>query len=145
MAVEDTIENLIETLEDGREGFARAADRLEDDGNTELAEEFRSYAEQRAEMLGELRAHADEHDVVVEEDGSIIGALHRGWITLKDALTGDDPRAIATAAASGENHAVEQYEQALDDEQVDAELRTLLEKHLGTIRSTRNKVVAAAS
>ena len=40
--------------------------------------------------------------------------MHRGWLSLKDALTGDDAGAVLKAAATGEDHAVSEYEKALE-------------------------------
>ena len=144
MSTESTIQDLVQTLEDGRKGFADAADKLADDGNTQLADEFRQFAEQRQRFSSELRTVATGAGVTIDEDGSIAGALHRGWISLKDALTGDDAQAIAAAAKSGEEHAVSEYEKALDGE-LPGEVATLVKRQAEEIRTVRDRVAALAA
>lgn len=140
MSNHSVIKDLVQTLEDGRKGFADAADSLADDGNTQLAEQFRSYSQQRAEFAEELRTAATEAGESIDEDGSIAGALHRGWISMKDALTGDSAEAVVKAAESGEEHAVSEYEDALEDDDLDASVRTLVERQAGEIRSAHQRL-----
>jgi len=111
---EAVTKDLIETLEDGAEGFAKAAEKLAESDDPTLAETFRRYSDQRASFSSELRELAKDYGDNIEESGSAAGTLHRGWITLKDALTGSSPHAVLEAAETGENHAVKEYEKALD-------------------------------
>ena len=60
MKLEATINDIIQTLEDGHKGFASAAEMAEKDGRQDLALEFRQYSEQRAMFSNELRNHG--HD-----------------------------------------------------------------------------------
>jgi len=50
-----------------------------------------------------------------EASSSATGALHRGWINLKSAITGGDEHAILAECERGEDSAVEEYKKALDD------------------------------
>ncbi|MGI8939325.1 MAG: hypothetical protein ACR2JF_14170 [Iamia sp.] len=50
--------DLIETLEDGKEGFAQAADSLADFDTPGLAEPMRRFSQQRAEFSDELQGMA---------------------------------------------------------------------------------------
>lgn len=145
MSTESTIKDLVQTLEDGRKGFADAADKLATDGNAQLAGEFQQFAEQRQRFSAELRTVATANGVVLEEDGSIAGAVHRGWIALKDALTGDDATAIAAAAKSGEDHAVSEYEKALDGDSLPSDVSTLVKRQAEEIRTVRDRVAALAA
>ena len=61
------LEELVETLEDGREGFQKAADKLEDDGHHELARKMAHYSDQRARLSAELREIALVDGVDVED------------------------------------------------------------------------------
>ena len=47
--------------------------------------------------------------------GSAAGALHRGWINLKSALTSGDDHAILAECERGEDSAVEEVSKALDN------------------------------
>jgi uncharacterized protein (TIGR02284 family) len=110
------IGDLIETLEDGRKGFAQAADKIAESGQTDIAASLRTFGDQRADFAAELRQLAADQGIELDGSGSMAGAMHRGWISLKDALTGDDPHAVLAAAETGEDHAVGEYRDALDQE-----------------------------
>lgn len=140
MSTKSVIKDLVQTLEDGRKGFSDAADKLAEDGNAALASRFQAFAEQRQRFSAELRTAANKMGVQLDEDGSIAGALHRGWIGLKDALTGDDADSIVSAAETGENHAVEEYEKALEDDDLPADIAPTVRRQADEIRSVRDEV-----
>lgn len=144
MSVETTVKDLIQTLEDGRKGFADASDRLAEDGNAQLAGRFREFSDQRLRFAAELRETSRRAGVTTDDDGSLAGALHRGWIKLKDALTGDDPDAVVNAAVTGEDHAVSEFEKALDGE-LPAELDMVVKQQLTQIRAVRDELQAIGS
>ena len=103
---------LVETLKDGERGFASAAEKLRDSDRAEWATTLQRLAEQRAGFRNEIVAMGHEYGDDVDESGSAAAALHRGWISLKDALTGDDAGSVLGAAVTGEDHAVSEYEKA---------------------------------
>jgi uncharacterized protein (TIGR02284 family) len=114
MKEEKTVLNdLIETLKDGQEGFKQAAESV---SNPKLKSLFRDYAEQRSRFATALQSEARRHgETDPETDSSASGALHRGWINLKSALTGGDEHAILAECERGEDSAVEEYKKALGD------------------------------
>lgn len=107
---------LVETLKDGERGFAKAAEKLRDSDRPEWATTLQNLSKQRAEFRGEIVALGHEYSEDVDESGSVAAALHRGWISLRDALTGDDPKGVLGAALTGENHAVSEFEKALEED-----------------------------
>lgn len=134
------IEDLVETLEDGRKGFSEAAEKLSEDGHTQLAEQMREFSDQRARFSNELREMARSAGAELDEEGSAAGALHRGWMDLKAALTGDDPHAILAAAEAGEDHAVGEYEDALEDDGLSGEFRDLVVRQADEVRRAHDRV-----
>jgi uncharacterized protein (TIGR02284 family) len=79
-----TINDLIETLKDGQEGFRQAAEAVED---AELKTLFNECSLQRARFAGELQSEAVTlGENKPEDSGSAAGALHRSWINLKAAI-----------------------------------------------------------
>jgi len=108
-----TVDNLIETLKDGQEGFKQAAEGVKD---PQLKAVFDEYSRQRGRFAVELRSKAqsaDERDS--EMSGSAAGALHRGWINLKSALTRGDDHSILAECERGEDSAVEEFRKALNN------------------------------
>jgi uncharacterized protein (TIGR02284 family) len=107
------LNNLIETLKDGQEGFKQAAESV---GNQKLKSLFREYSEQRSRFASALQGEARRHgETEPETSSSATGALHRGWINLTSAITGGDEHAILAECERGEDSAVEEYKKALDD------------------------------
>ena len=107
------LDSLIETLKDGQEGFKQAAEAVKD---PQLKTLFLEYSRQRALFLAELRSHAQApSDRESRVSGSAAGALHRGWIDLKSALTRGDDHAILAECERGEDSAVDEYKKALND------------------------------
>ncbi len=107
---------LVETLKDGERGFASAAEQLRDDDRAEWATTLERLSEQRAGFHREIVALGHEYGDDVDESGTVAAALHRGWMSLKDALSGDDAGRVLAAAVTGENHAVSEYEKALQQD-----------------------------
>ena len=130
---EKITKDLVQTLEDGKNGFASAAEKVGDSDDPALASKFREFSHQREQFASELRGLAQAYGDEANESGSIAGAAHRAWIGLKDALTGSDPTAVLKAVEQGEEHAVSEYEKALQDD-ISAGLRTVVERQLGEIR-----------
>lgn len=107
---------LVETLKDGERGFASAAEKLRDSDRAGWAMALQNLSEQRADFQHEIVELGHEYHEDVDESGSVGAALHRGWISLKDALTGDDAGSVLGAAVTGENHAVSEFERALEQD-----------------------------
>lgn len=135
----DILTDLVETLEDGRKGFSQAADKMGDDGHTNLASTFTELSQQRSQFASELRRLSGDDDTY-EEDGSAAAALHRGWMSMKDALTGTDPEGVIGAAETGEEHAVQEYKKALDNDDLSGQARTVVERQYADIRAAQSRV-----
>ena len=107
------LNNLIETLKDGQEGFKQAAEGVSD---PKLKSLFSDYSQQRSRFATALQSEARRHgETEPETSSSAAGALHRGWINLKSAITGGDEHAILAECERGEDSAVEEFKKALDD------------------------------
>ena len=91
-------------------------------------------------MSAQLQTIAAAYGYDIAQRSTVPGALHRGWIAVKDALTGDDADAVINAAETGEDHAVEDYEEALGEEDVSPEFRTLISQQLASVQATHDYV-----
>ena len=134
------LKDLVTTLEDGREGFNTVAESLDESGHGQLAGRMRDFAAERGRLSAELRQYAAKLGEEIEPKGSAVGALHRGWISVKDALTGDDAHAILSAAEEGEDHAVKAYEEVLEDDEISPALRTLVTSQATVVRNAHDAV-----
>ena len=131
--------DLIETLEDGKDGFAKGAEKLTADGSADNAATFREFSAQRERFADELRGLAQSYGDDVDDNGSVAAAVHRGWMSLKDALSGDDPQGVLDVAEQGEDHAVKQFEKALTED-ITPGLRTVVERQLRDVQAAHDTV-----
>ena len=104
----DVINDLIETCKDGEKGFREAAEALQNSSITTL---FLEFAQQRAQYASELQARVAKLGETPETAGSAAGAMHRGWINLKSAISGKNDKAIIDEAETpGEDIAVQAWQ-----------------------------------
>ncbi len=131
--------DLMQTLEDGRKGFADAADKLAETDRADLAPRFRDFSEQRATMYAELDVLAAAYGDDLEESGSAAAALHRGWMSLKDALAGSSADGVLDVAEQGEDHAVSEYNKALEKD-LSPDLANVVRRQLVDVTATHDEV-----
>jgi uncharacterized protein (TIGR02284 family) len=133
--------DLIRTLKDGCDGFSKAADKLSETDRADLADRFRSFADQRQRFAAELETMAASYGDDIDPPGTVAGALHRGWMSVKDALAGSDPEGVLDAAEQGEDHAVSQYTDALGED-ISQGLRERLTHQYEAIQAAHDEVRA---
>lgn len=106
----DTLNVLIETCRDGARGFRLAADHV---ASRDLKDFFTETARQREQFAAELLLHAQRLGGGQDSEGTALGAVHRGWMMLKDAVTGYDEEAVMREAIRGEAAAANAYAEAV--------------------------------
>ena len=144
-ADEKVAKDLVETLKDGRNGFASAAEKLRDSDTPETAATFERFSQQRAGFVQDIVSMGHAYGDDVDESGSVAATVHRGWLSLKDALTGDDASGVLGAAVTGEDHAVSEYEKALKENDLSDGFRTLVQQQQASIVAARDEVKALQS
>lgn len=138
---ESVTRDLIQTLEDGKDGFARGAEALEKEGEATLAATFRQLGAQRADFSEDLQRIAAGYGDHIEQSGSVAAKVHRGWMAFKDAVTGSSPGGVLDVAEQGEDHAVAEFEKALQSD-ISPEFKTVVQRQLGEIRAAHDQVRA---
>lgn len=132
------LNHLIEACKDGERGFRYATNHVT---NAPVKALFTEIASQRERFAAELLPHAHRLGGATETDGTATGALHRGWMTLKDALSGHDERAIIREAARGEEVALAAYKDALDGV-LPPSTHDLIERQYAEVLLTNHRVQA---
>lgn len=135
------LEDLIETLEDGKKGFGNTAEKLTESGRADLASRMTELSSQRGDFAVELANLATKHGIQIDEDGSLGGAMHRGWMNLKEALASDESHAVLAAAEAGEDHAVSEYEKALDEE-LPEDVLAVVSRQASAVKAAHDEVRA---
>ena len=122
------LKGLISILNDGKEGYASASETTD---SLELKAVFLKYSAQRAGFAMELKEHIATHGGESEnEEGGILGALHRTWIDVKQAFSSKEDAAILGAIETGEKAAIEKYDKVLEDYTTHSDHIVLLHRQL---------------
>jgi uncharacterized protein (TIGR02284 family) len=131
-----TLNELIETSKDGEKGFALAANDTDDPALTPLFTDGEQSCRTAAQELQEqVRALGGNP----EEGGSVKGAVHRGWISLKSAATSRDAKAVLEECERGEDFAKAKYAAALKVQMPEG-VRQLVERQYQGVVSNHDRV-----
>ena len=135
----DALNDLVKINNDRINGFEKAAEDIED---PELASLFRNITSQSRKFRSELA------DTIVRIGGVVPGIdetstgskIHRAWIDIKAAFTGNDRHTVLESCVFGENAAVEEYEEVLEEEEIPAYIRTTISTQLIELRQIRDQI-----
>jgi uncharacterized protein (TIGR02284 family) len=131
------IDELIETLKDGQEGYKQAAEAVK---APQLKSLFRDYSQQRSRFATALQNEARNlGESRPETSSSVAGVLHRGWINLKSALSGGDDHAILAECERGEDSAVKEYRKALDGD-LSTSLCEIVSRQYADIKAAHDRI-----
>lgn len=110
-----TLTGLIEVCQDGDRGYKNAAEHIEhDEIKTVLYRLSQQRALFQAELKDEVRKLGGNPDEsTAEDEGTILGNIHRAWINVKEKFTKNDFDAILEECKRGDKAASEAYEAAL--------------------------------
>ncbi len=136
-SVASALNDLIETCKDGQYGFQSAAEAVKTDDFKSL---FTELSAQRQLFITELQRLVGGLDEDPEESGSITGALHRGWINIKAALSSGDEHAILAECERGEDAAVSEYLEALHHTELPVHVREIVERQYTGIKAAHDRV-----
>jgi uncharacterized protein (TIGR02284 family) len=130
------LNDLIETCKDGENGFRSAAEAIKD---VELKSVFESYAQQRAQFANELRTAVYRLGGNPEDSGSVSGAMHRGWLNLKSAITGGDDAAVIAECERGEDEAVKAYQEAME-KSLPREIDLIVQRQYSDVKRAHDRI-----
>ncbi len=135
----DTLNDLLESSRDGEFGFTECAEHVKaQDIKTLLlrhADECRGAA---AELAAQIRQLGGEPD----EGGTASGAIHRGWVSVRNALTGYTDLAMLEECERGEDAALARYRKALKEDDLPAGIRALIERQAQGAQRNHDQIKA---
>ena len=135
-----TLNRLVETCRDGERGFRYAANHVSDPTVKAL---FLEIATQRQQFAEALLPHAHRLGGATEGDGSVAGALHRGWMTIRDTVAPHDDTSMINEAERGERAALAAYQDALESP-LPPQSRDLVESQFAQIEHTQRRLATIA-
>jgi uncharacterized protein (TIGR02284 family) len=136
-SIASVLNSLIETCKDGQEGFRAAAENVK---SADFKSLFSELSMQRQQFTAELQTLVRSLAEDTEKTGSIAGALHRGWIDLKAALTSGDEHAILSECERGEDSAVAEYRDALEHDDLPANVRSVIRQQYMGVQAAHDRV-----
>ncbi|RYF24587.1 MAG: PA2169 family four-helix-bundle protein [Comamonadaceae bacterium] len=134
--VADVLDDLLESCRDGEYGFRTAAEHAE---SAELQGLFLRHSAECGSAALELEREIRNLGKEPSTGGTMSGALHRGWVSVKSVLTTHDDKAVLEECERGEDAAVARYRKALETPLPPA-LRTLVERQAQGAKRNHDEV-----
>lgn len=131
------LNGLIPICRDSEQGFQVAAMDVTD---SELARIFAEYSAQRAKFVSELEERVRVLRADPSQGGTPLAALHRKWVDLQAALSANDLHAILAECERGEDVAVKAYVAALQDRDIDADTRKLIQRQYESVQAAHDRI-----
>jgi uncharacterized protein (TIGR02284 family) len=136
--VVDVLKDLVECCKDGEYGFRSCAEQAK-------REDLKSVFLQRAD---DCRRGAQELNELIrscggsmEEGGSAMGAMHRGWVAVKATLSTYDDKAVLEECERGEDNAKVRYRKALEKPLPD-NVRQVVERQMQGVQRNHDQIKA---
>ena len=126
------LNGLIETTLDSVDGYRRSAEEASD---SRFSAEFLARAAEREEVVAKLREEVRRQGGTPEDDGSVLAAAHRAFLSLRDKVTGSDDHAVIAEVDRGESYLNAKWEAALKDDQLAPETRDVIGRCYDSIRA----------
>ena len=136
--VVDVLNNLIETSKDGEYGFRTSAEHAQADSLRTL---LLRRADQCRQAVIELEAMVRHYGGSPDEHGSVSGALHRGWVSVRATLSGYSDQAVLNECERGEDAAVARYRKALKAD-LPAGVRAVVERQAQGAQRNHDQIKA---
>jgi uncharacterized protein (TIGR02284 family) len=128
------LNSLIETTIDSVDGYRRSAQEAT---NSRFSQEFLARASEREQVVSALRDRVRSLGGNPEDDGSVLAAAHRAFLTLRDKVTGSDDTAVIAEVDHGESYLNGKWETALGDGALSPETRSLIQQQYDSVREGR--------
>ncbi len=106
----DTLKELIQTAKEGESGFRSAA---QDCTDTHLKELFMRLSYERGSFVRELEPLIAKQSGDTDVSDSLAGAIHRGWMRIRSAVSTRSNLAVLEECERGESYAEKEYDAAL--------------------------------
>ncbi len=131
------LNDLIEKAYDAEKGFKKASNHVE---SPRLKHFFIEKARERSGYINELSSTLRKQGMeVTENDGSTFGALHRAWIDTKALFSMDNDESMLEEVRNGEKAAIDDYDDILDNCELNPTTRDVLLKQKIAIQASHDK------
>ena len=132
-----TLNTLTATLIDSVNGYRDAA---QDSESGRFQQMFRERADERSQLVEELRDEVRKLGGNPEDDGSFMGKTHQRFMDLKTAIMGRDEKAVINEVERGEDYLKEKFETAIESGDLAGESRQCVERAYQSIRAGHDQI-----
>jgi uncharacterized protein (TIGR02284 family) len=136
------LNNLRDLLEDSREGYMKAAERVEDPQVKSMLVSLSTNRLKLIQEVEDLRVKADP-TVKPRDGGTIKGDLHRAWMELRDALSKSDNANVLHECERGEEYLIDHYE-GVDSKDVHPSTFTLFQRQRTEVQGNLTRIKTLA-
>jgi uncharacterized protein (TIGR02284 family) len=121
---------ILQKTYDAEKGFDKAAENCT---AKSLATWFAERALDRHRFANEIKREISNFGEDYEKSGSIAGGAHRAWMDVKALFAADNDEAMLEEAIRGEKAALEEYQDALKEQDLPRSVFTLLTSQMAQI------------
>lgn len=136
------ITDLLHINRTSAKGYQEAADEVK---SSELKSQLNQYSQQRSQFVSQLEQQANQLGVSAQDNSTVesvatdaAAAVHRGWINVKAAFTGNDDSSILSTCETGEETLLKAYDQALQVQGINDSARSVLQQQRSEVQSAKN-------
>jgi len=106
----DTLNHLISIAKDGVQGMSSAAEHAK---SGQLKSTLQQLSQERGRVAAELQQTVRQLGGDPDRSGTTLGAVHRGWMNLKESVSLADDSSLVEECERGEDVAVKEFRDAL--------------------------------
>ena len=134
-----TLNTLIATLIDSIEGYEKSAQEVD---NSRYAHMFAARAAERQQALTKLQEAVVAQGAEAQDHGSLLGGIHRAFLSLREAVSSRDDAAIIEEIEHGEDYLEDKFETALDSDTLDPGPREAVKAAWASVKSGHDEMSA---
>ena len=135
--ISNQLNDLLSKTYDAEKGYKLAAEKVE---MNSVKKFLTDKVLQRSSFSHELKNEIMKYGELPENESSMAGAIHRGWIDLKTALKSNKTEEILEEVERGEKASLDSYNKILEDREIvlPSSTRDLLKKQRDAIQAALN-------
>jgi len=123
--VGNKLNTLLERTYDAEKGFKKASENVKD---VNLKSYFERKAQERYDFGHQLKSEIKSFGQETENSGSVAGTAHRAWMDVKALFSSDDEESMLEESIRGEEKALSDYDDILDETSLPLSTKTILEE-----------------
>ncbi|MCU7616307.1 PA2169 family four-helix-bundle protein [Chryseobacterium sp. PBS4-4] len=132
------LNDLLNITNDRIQGFSKVEEKVWDKHSL-LRDDYDQMVKESQEMKSELIGLITERGGEPDDTSSAAGAIHRTWIDVKNAFTGDNPEATLENVVFGEKSAIAAYQEALQSDKLCPQSTVVVADQLEQLKSSYSK------